>query len=143
MRRGVALVVFAACTVACGSDSDDRSDTTTSRPGSFESEKVAEFVGTVDRLPVAPAAEDVDPTAPEQGFDCDALAEQLAPTAGNPVALLTAAEDTEDDEAVELISAAQINVADGLASCEAGDHGRAADFFAAARAAVELLEAER
>lgn len=114
--------------------------TTTTRPLETRAGEVTALVDLINSLPVEAADGRTTPTAPPGGFDCIELADRFADVATEPSKLLVIAADTESPEDQELISAAQINVADGIASCHAGDPDRAAMFFASAAAAVDLLE---
>jgi hypothetical protein len=148
-RVAVGPLLLTGLLVGCGSGGGDAAPTldtsTTQRPPTgllAASPEVLALVEAVAALDVPIGDGETPVTAPAAGFDCDALAEQFAATAGQPVALLTSAAANGDDAAFQLVSAAQINVADGIAACTAGELDAAAAFFAGARAAAAALEGD-
>jgi hypothetical protein len=126
--------------VGCSNGGDEPAEA--DRPADETDQRVEQFLDVLSSsLPVpAPDRAGVPATSPAGGFDCSALAETFAPVATDPAALLVAAAATESSDRQELISAAQINIADGLAACGRGDLDAAAGFFASAAAARDLLE---
>lgn len=124
---------------ACSSRSGGAADESQLRPALRRAPEVAAFLESLKSLPVAPAAEGIEAVPPQGGFDCPALARTYLTSVANPAQLFAEA-SSESAPVQDLISTAQINIADGIAACERGDHAAAADYLSGAAYAAALIE---